>query len=44
MKKPSFLGEFLMNSRQVGSVIPRSDFLVRKMLPAALPWLKMKQI
>ncbi|WP_028550581.1 class I SAM-dependent methyltransferase [Paenibacillus sp. UNC451MF] len=44
MKKPSFLGEFLVNSGQVGSVIPSSGFLIRKMLPVTLPWHKMNQI
>ncbi|MFD0675654.1 MULTISPECIES: class I SAM-dependent methyltransferase [unclassified Paenibacillus] len=44
MKKPSFFGQFLMNSGQVGSVIPSSGFLIRKMLPVTLPWHKMNQI
>ncbi|MEF3304939.1 class I SAM-dependent methyltransferase [Paenibacillus sp. GYB003] len=38
MKKVSFLGEFLSNTAQVGSVIPSSSFLARKMLPPTIPW------
>ncbi|TDF95042.1 class I SAM-dependent methyltransferase [Paenibacillus piri] len=44
MTKPSFFGQFLKHSGQVGSVVPSSGFLIRKMLPAALPWHKMVQI
>lgn len=44
MIKASFFGQFLNHSRQVGSVVPSSVFLTRKMLPASLPWHKMAQI
>ncbi|TXK86123.1 class I SAM-dependent methyltransferase [Paenibacillus sp. N3.4] len=44
MKKPSFFGEFLIHAGQVGSIMPSSRFLTRKMLPVTLPWHKMQQI
>ena len=44
MRKPAFFSEFLGDSMHVGSVIPSSDFLTRKMLPVSLPWHKMKQL
>ncbi|TBL80382.1 class I SAM-dependent methyltransferase [Paenibacillus thalictri] len=44
MKKLLFLKEYFLHARQVGSVIPSSGFLVRKMLPATMPWHKMNQI
>ncbi|MCM3271242.1 class I SAM-dependent methyltransferase [Paenibacillus elgii] len=44
MKKAMFLSQFLIHSRQVGSVAPSSGFLARKMLPATTPWHKMHQI
>ncbi|RKN86414.1 class I SAM-dependent methyltransferase [Paenibacillus ginsengarvi] len=44
MKKVSFLGEFLTNTAQVGSVIPSSNFLARKMLPPTVPWHKLQMI
>ncbi|UVI27572.1 class I SAM-dependent methyltransferase [Paenibacillus spongiae] len=44
MRKPSFLGEFLADSLHVGSVVPSSDFLTRKMLPVTIPWRKINRI
>lgn len=44
MKKVSFLGEFLANTAQVGSVIPSSSFLAKKMLPPTVPWHDIKRI
>ncbi|MDF2716610.1 MAG: phospholipid methyltransferase [Paenibacillus sp.] len=40
----SFLGEFLSNAAQVGSVVPSSRFLTRKMLPPTIPWHKLDRI
>ncbi|MDF2662768.1 MAG: phospholipid methyltransferase [Paenibacillus sp.] len=42
--KASFLGQFMTNAAQVGSVIPSSPFLTRKMLPPAIPWHKLERI
>lgn len=44
MKRPSIFGQFLRHSGQVGSLVPSSPFLIRTMLPPALPWHKMAQI
>jgi phospholipid N-methyltransferase len=44
MKIKMFLGEFLKNSGQTGSIIPSSRFLIRKMLPDSLPWNSLQQI
>jgi len=44
MDKPSFFGQFLIHSGQVGSILPSSRFLIRKMLPVTIPWHKMEQI
>ena len=44
MRKPSFIREFLSHAGQVGSIIPSSPFLTRKMLPITIPWYKMRQI
>ncbi|WP_239616661.1 class I SAM-dependent methyltransferase [Cohnella mopanensis] len=44
MKMPIFFNEFLQHSDQVGNVIPSTGFLVRKMLPPAVPWHKIEQI
>ncbi|GAA3405892.1 class I SAM-dependent methyltransferase [Paenibacillus hodogayensis] len=44
MKKASFIGEFMANAGQVGSVLPSSRFLTGKMLPPAIPWHKLKRI
>jgi phospholipid N-methyltransferase len=44
MKSGLFFSEFLTNASQVGSVIPSSSFLLRKMLPITIPWHKMTQI
>ncbi|TMV45244.1 phospholipid methyltransferase [Paenibacillus mesophilus] len=44
MMKVSFLGEFLSNAAQVGSVVPSSRFLTRKMFPPTIPWHKLERI
>jgi phospholipid N-methyltransferase len=44
MKQPSIFGQFIRHSGQVGSLVPSSGFLTRKMLPPSLPWHKMAQI
>lgn len=44
MSRRSFFAQFLKHSSQVGSVMPSSPFLIRKMMPATLPWHKMRRI